>query len=232
MTGKDRRPKRRTAGSTNRFHSSPLIFFASSPDSRIGEAGHPHADRDFLRTPCFPPGIRVVFHAEISDLRRWLFRISRCHEARWYHRDRQAKGSTVPPQMLTAPTDSEENVLITSGSGGGMQKSAFYAIVGISLIVTAVSLGYSASRYLSLRYYAPPPPPPHGEEAASVARATNIAPEQWTNIFAPSGGMNIPSRLAGKDAGPASGPATAYVFSGRFPPTPRTPGAPFSGRRG
>jgi type II secretion system protein C len=95
-----------------------------------------------------------------------------------------------------------------------MQKSAFYAIVGISLIVTAVSLGYSASRYLSLRYYAPPPPPPPGEEAASVARATNLAPEQWTNIFAPSGGMNIPSRLAGKDGGPASGPATAYVLLG------------------
>ncbi|MGZ8463153.1 MAG: type II secretion system protein GspC [Candidatus Deferrimicrobiaceae bacterium] len=95
-----------------------------------------------------------------------------------------------------------------------MQKPAFYAIVGISLIVTAVSLGYSTSRYLSIRYYAPPPPPPPGKEAASVARAPDLVPERWTNIFSPSGGMTIPSKLAGKDAGPASAPTTAYVLLG------------------
>ena len=95
-----------------------------------------------------------------------------------------------------------------------MQKPAFYAIVGISLLVTAVSLGYSASRYLSIRYYAPPPPPPPGKEAASFARAPDLAPERWTNIFSPSGGMAIPSKLAGKDAGPASAPTTAYVLLG------------------
>jgi type II secretion system protein C len=95
-----------------------------------------------------------------------------------------------------------------------MQKLAFYAIVGISLIVTAVSLGYSASRYLSIRYYAPPPPPPPGKEAASVARAPDLAPERWTNIFSPSGGMTIPSKLAGKDAGASSASTTAYVLLG------------------
>ena len=95
-----------------------------------------------------------------------------------------------------------------------MQKPAFYAIVGISLLITAVSLGYSASRYLSIRYYAPPPPPAPGKEAASVARAPDPAPEGWTNIFSPSGGMTIPSKLAGKDAGPASAPTTAYVLLG------------------
>jgi general secretion pathway protein C len=95
-----------------------------------------------------------------------------------------------------------------------MQKPAFYAIVGISLLVTAVSLGYSASRYLSIRYYAPPPPPPPGKEAASVARPPDLAPERWANIFSPSGGMTIPSKLAGKDSGPASAPTTAYVLLG------------------
>jgi len=95
-----------------------------------------------------------------------------------------------------------------------MQKPAFYAIVGISLLVTAVSLGYSASRYLSIRYYAPPPPPPPGKEAASVTRSPELAPERWTNIFSPSGGMTIPSKLAGKDAGPASVSTTAYVLLG------------------
>ncbi len=95
-----------------------------------------------------------------------------------------------------------------------MQKPAFYAIVGISLIATAVSLGYSASRYLSIRYYAPPPPPARGEEAASVARAPDLAPERWTNIFAPSDGMKIPSRLAGKEAGAVPVSTSAYVLLG------------------
>ena len=95
-----------------------------------------------------------------------------------------------------------------------MQKPAFYAIVGISLLVTAVSLGYSASRYLSIRYYAPPPPPPPGKEAASVARPPDLAPERLTNIFSPSGGMTIPSKLAGKDSGSATASTTAYILLG------------------
>jgi hypothetical protein len=59
------------------------------------------------------------------------------------------------PQRLTVPADSEENVMFLTVFGGGMEKPAFYAIVGVSLIVTAVSLGYSASRYLSTRFYSP-----------------------------------------------------------------------------
>ena len=109
-----------------------------------------------------------------------------------------------------------------------MQKSAFYAIVGISLLVTAVSLGYSASRYLSIRYYAPPPPPPPGKEAASVARAPDLAPERWTNIFSPSGGMTIPSKLAGEDGGPAAAPPRPAVSP---PPPPRDASAVRSGGR-
>ena len=95
-----------------------------------------------------------------------------------------------------------------------MRKSAFFAIVGISLLVTAVSLGYSASRYLSTRYYAPPPPPPQEKEEGTGRRTPELPPEKWTNIFSPSGGMGIPSKLAGKDSGPASASTTAYVLLG------------------
>ncbi|MDH3238271.1 MAG: hypothetical protein OEM47_07095, partial [Deltaproteobacteria bacterium] len=95
-----------------------------------------------------------------------------------------------------------------------MQKSAFYAIVGISLLVTAVSLGYSASRYLSTRFYAPPAPSPRGEETATGKRAPGTPPEQWTNIFAPSSGMNIPSQYARTVAGPVTTSTSAYVLLG------------------
>jgi len=84
------------------------------------------------------------------------------------------------------------------------------------LLVTAVSLGYSASRYLSIRYYAPPPPPPPGKEVTSVGRAPLLPPEKWTNIFAPSSGMGIPSRVAekGLGVGPAPSSTTPYVLLG------------------
>jgi type II secretion system protein C len=95
-----------------------------------------------------------------------------------------------------------------------MQKSAFYAIVGISLLVTAVSLGYSASRYLSTRFYAPPAPSPRGEETAPGKRASGPPPDQWTNIFTPASGMNIPSHYAGTVAGPVATSTSAYVLLG------------------
>jgi type II secretion system protein C len=95
-----------------------------------------------------------------------------------------------------------------------MQKSAFYAIVGISLLVTAVSLGFSTSRYLSTRFYAPPAPPPRNEEAAPKVRSPGPPPEQWTNIFAPSSGMNIPSQYADMVAEPITTSTSAYVLLG------------------
>jgi type II secretion system protein C len=95
-----------------------------------------------------------------------------------------------------------------------MDKRAFYAIVGLSLLVTAVSLGYSASRYLSTRFYSPPPPPHRGEAVPSAGRATGIPPEQWTNIFAPASGMSIPSRFEGIVTGPAAASASSYLLLG------------------
>ncbi|MGB6409712.1 MAG: type II secretion system protein GspC [Candidatus Deferrimicrobiaceae bacterium] len=95
-----------------------------------------------------------------------------------------------------------------------MQKSAFYAIVGTSLLVTAVSLGYSASRYFSTRYYAPPPPPSVGEVTNPVGGKPDLLPERWTNIFAPASGMNIPSRFPGQIAGPAPTSTSSYILLG------------------
>ncbi len=95
-----------------------------------------------------------------------------------------------------------------------MQKSAFYAIVGTSLLVTAVSLGYSASRYFSTRYYAPPPPPSVGEVTNPVGGKPDLLPERWTNIFAPASGMNIPSRFPGQIAGPVPTSTSSYILLG------------------
>lgn len=95
-----------------------------------------------------------------------------------------------------------------------MRKPVHLAVLGISLVVAAGSLGMTLSRYLSLRAYAPKTavrPAP-----ASAAQAvTTTTPETWTNLFAPSQGMNLPSRLPGASAKSASrGPRTAYVLIG------------------
>ena len=95
-----------------------------------------------------------------------------------------------------------------------MRKPAHLAVLGISLVVAAGSLGMTLTRYLSLRAYAPkaaarPPAPP----AAGSVPAT--PPEQWTNLFAPAQGMKLPSRLPAANSKSASqGPRTAFVLVG------------------
>lgn len=94
-----------------------------------------------------------------------------------------------------------------------MQRSAFYAIVGISIFVTAASLGFSASRLLSPRYIAPPPAGP-GRTAASVASGSaSIPPERWANLFVPDRKMEIPSKIAGTGA-LADAPKTKFILLG------------------
>ena len=75
-----------------------------------------------------------------------------------------------------------------------MQKPTFFAILCVSLTITAVSLGFAASRYLSIRYYAPPPPAAAADPRSAGETRSTIPPEQWTNVFAPSAGMGVPSR--------------------------------------
>ena len=94
-----------------------------------------------------------------------------------------------------------------------MQKPAFYAIVGVSIVVTAVSLGYSASRFLSVRHFAPRPAAAARGAAGEASRTPQTPPERLTNIFAPDQGMEIPSRMAGI-TGPAEAPKTKYVLLG------------------
>jgi general secretion pathway protein C len=95
-----------------------------------------------------------------------------------------------------------------------MQKSAFFAIVGISIVVTAASLGFSASRLLSSRTPAASPAGPAARSTtADAPRVAALPPERWTNLFAPDKGMEIPSKIAGSGEKSAA-PKTNFVLLG------------------
>src|SRR5512145_1427459 len=99
-------------------------------------------------------------------------------------------------------------------SGGWMRRQSYLAIVGISIVVSAASLGTTLTRYLSLRAYSPKTP-----AGSAVALAESVSPpapvEEWRNLFSPSQGMKTPSRLAAaasKGSAPAS--RTNFVLVG------------------
>jgi general secretion pathway protein C len=101
-----------------------------------------------------------------------------------------------------------------------MQKSAFYAIVGVSLFITAASLGFSASRLLSPRYAAPPAAA-QGKTAAAAQGSASVPPERWSNLFVPDRRMEIPSKIAG--AGTAvEMPKTKFVLLGTIASNTKT----------
>jgi general secretion pathway protein C len=98
--------------------------------------------------------------------------------------------------------------------GEWMRKPVHLAILGVSIVVVAGSLGMTLTRYLSLRTYAP-------KSAARPAAAPaervvpTSPPEQWTNLFAPAQGMNIPSRIPAANAKSVSqAPRSAFVLVG------------------
>jgi general secretion pathway protein C len=95
-----------------------------------------------------------------------------------------------------------------------MRKPVHLAILGISIVVAAGSLGMMLSRYLSLRSYAPKAAA--RAAAAPAARAVpSTTPEQWTNLFAPSQGMKLPSRLPTAGAKSVSqAPRSAFILVG------------------
>ena len=95
-----------------------------------------------------------------------------------------------------------------------MQKPVYLSVLGISIVVAAVSLGMTMTRYLSLRAYAPKAAArPAAADAERVAPAQ--PPEKWTNLFAPPQGMNIPSRLPTANAKSVSlAPRTAFILVG------------------
>lgn len=94
-----------------------------------------------------------------------------------------------------------------------MQKSAFYAIVGISIAVTAASLGFAASRIFPARSSVPPAAASARGKSSEGPKTPALPPERWTNIFAPDQKMDLPSKLAGL-ARQAEGPKTKFVLLG------------------
>jgi len=95
-----------------------------------------------------------------------------------------------------------------------MRKPVHLAVLGISIVVMAGSLGMILTRYLSLRAYAPKTDA--RAAAAPLVRGVPATPqEEWTNLFAPAQGMKLPSRLPAASAKSASqGPRTAFVLVG------------------
>ena len=94
-----------------------------------------------------------------------------------------------------------------------MRKPVHLAVFGISIVVAAVSLGVTFTRYIGLRAYAPKAPP--GAAAAAGKTVATQPPEQWNNLFAPAQGMKLPSKLPAANAKSASqAPRTAFVLVG------------------
>ena len=95
-----------------------------------------------------------------------------------------------------------------------MRKPVYLAVVGISIVVAAGSLGVTLTRYLDLLAYAPKGT---AQAAAPPAGRTVPAapPEEWNNLFAPGDGMKLASRLPAANAkGGSQGPRTAFVLVG------------------
>ena len=98
-------------------------------------------------------------------------------------------------------------------SGEWMRKPVYLAVLGISIVVAAGSLGMTLSRYLSLRAYAPKAP--LRAVAAPVGNPFAVLPpEQWNNLFAPEQGMKLPSKLSASAKGASQAPRTAYILVG------------------
>ncbi|HEX7519622.1 MAG TPA: type II secretion system protein N [Candidatus Deferrimicrobium sp.] len=95
-----------------------------------------------------------------------------------------------------------------------MRKPVCLAVLGISIVVSAVSLGVTLTRYLGLRAYSPK----GTAEAAATPAGRDVPPtppEQWNNLFAPGDGMKMASRLPVVNVKTASqAPRTSFVLVG------------------
>ena len=80
-----------------------------------------------------------------------------------------------------------------------MRKPVYLAILGFSIVVAAVSLGVTLTRFLGLLAYSPKGT---GRPAAAPGSPTvPAAPAgEWNNLFAPGDGMKLASRLPAVDA--------------------------------
>jgi len=95
-----------------------------------------------------------------------------------------------------------------------MRKTLCLAVIGISIVVSAVSIGVTLTRYLGLRAYSPKGTPqavatPAGRDASATPA------EEWNNLFAPRDGMKMASRLPAVNAKSASqAPRASFVLVG------------------
>jgi general secretion pathway protein C len=90
--------------------------------------------------------------------------------------------------------------------GEWMRKPVYLGVLGMAIAVSAVSIGVTLTRYLSLRAYSPKTPA-LSAGAPSESASPPLPVEEWRNLFSPSQGMKTPSRLpaaAGKGTAPAS----------------------------
>jgi hypothetical protein len=95
-----------------------------------------------------------------------------------------------------------------------MRKPVCLAVLGISIVVAAVSVGVTLTRYLGLRAYSP-----KGPAQATVPPGVSEVPatpaEEWTNLFAPGDGMKMASRLPAVNAkGGSEAPRSAFLLVG------------------
>jgi general secretion pathway protein C len=98
--------------------------------------------------------------------------------------------------------------------GEWMRKPVYLGVLGAAIAVSAVSLGVTLTRYLSLRAYSPKAPAGSAGAAAEAVSAPSPV-EGWRNPFSPSEGMKTPSRLpaaGGRGGAPVS--RTNFVLVG------------------
>jgi len=102
-----------------------------------------------------------------------------------------------------------------------MRKPVCLAVLGISIVVAAVSLGVTLTRYIGLRAYSPGGAARAGATPARHALPVT-PPEEWTNLFAPGDGMKMASRLPAVNAKTGSQvPHSSFVLVGTIvSPTP------------
>jgi len=84
-----------------------------------------------------------------------------------------------------------------------MRKPVCLAVLGISIVVAAGSLGVTLTRYLGLLASSPK----GTAQAAATAGGPDLSPvppEKWNNLFAPGDGMKLASRLPSVNAKTAS----------------------------
>jgi hypothetical protein len=95
-----------------------------------------------------------------------------------------------------------------------MRKPVYLAILGVSIVVAAISLGVTLTRFLSLLAYSPK----GTSRAPAVPAVPGIPaarPEEWNNLFAPGEGMKLASRLPAIDAKTGSNtPRSNFVLVG------------------